>query len=72
MMERAQSALQTNGHLVLNIADLKVSKATIPLVEKTIETALATGFLQVETLLMPLAAINRKAPTEPVLVFRKQ
>lgn len=71
IFERAQVALSTRGHLVINIADLREQGETLPLVSKTIETALAVGFEHTETLLMPLAAINRIDPTEPILVFRK-
>lgn len=67
IIARAHKALRSNTCLVLNIADL----AEMPLVERTIVVAIAAGFLHAETLKMPLSAINRTAPMEPVLVFRK-
>lgn len=72
VVERAQAVLPRGGHMVLNIADLRVRRGgVIPLVVRTINLAHSSGFSHVETLQMPLAAINRKSPTEPVLVFRK-
>ncbi len=70
VIERARHALPDGGHLVLNIADLKRREGIIPLVACTIDIACRSNFAHVQTLLMPLAAINRVAPTEPVLVFR--
>jgi len=70
--ERSFAALVVRGYFVLNISDLKGNNNKIvPLVSLTIQTALAAGFEHVETLRMPLAAINRTDPSEPVLVFRK-
>ncbi len=71
VIERAQHALVDGGHLVLNVADLRHKGVVTPIVQRTIETALSVGFAHAETLQMPLAAVNRKAPVEPVLVFRK-
>jgi transposase len=71
VIERAWTSLSKGNYLILNIADLKEGSKVIPLVERTIESACAVGFLHAETLRMPLGAIKRKAPTEPVLVFRK-
>lgn len=68
----AHRVLDEHGHLALNIADLKERNKVVPLVARTIETALACGFAHVDTLQMPLAAINRKSPTEPILVFKKK
>jgi tRNA G10 N-methylase Trm11 len=71
VIQRAHKALSIDSYLVLNIDDLRERKVVIPLVARTIETAVSVGFNHVETLLMPLAAINRKSPSEPVLVFQK-
>ena len=68
---KAFAALRGGKHLVLNIADIKEGNSRLPLVERTVAVALESGFLHVETLLMPLAAISRIAPTEPILVFQK-
>ncbi len=67
VIARAREALTEDGHLVLNIANVKGA----PLVQGTLEAAVRCGFTHVETLQMPLSAINRVAPQEPVLVFRK-
>lgn len=72
VIERAFQALRSNGHLVLNVANLNERGTVIPIVQRTIETACVAGFVQAATLQMPLAAINRKAPAEPLLVFKKQ
>lgn len=70
--ERAQRALPAGGHFVINIADLSARGGKrVPLVQMTIETAHAAGFEHTKTLRMPLAAINRVDPFEPILVFRK-
>ncbi len=71
VVERAHKALSGGGYLVLNIADLKERGKVVPLVSRTIELAVQSGFAHVKTLLMPLAAINRANPAEPVLVFRR-
>ncbi len=68
---RAFEALRQNGHLVLNVADVKEGARVLPIVEMVTNAVLCTGFVHVETLFMPLAAINRIAPSEPVLVFKK-
>ena len=70
VIERARAALSADGHLILNIADLKQKGKIVPLVSRTIALAVSSGFDHVKTLHMPLAAINRLAPTEPVLVFK--
>lgn len=72
VIQRAHNSLRVGAHLVLNIADLNERGRVVPLVAKTIETALACGFDHVDTLQMPLAAINRKSPTEPILVFKRK
>jgi hypothetical protein len=71
MADRALVALSRSGHFVINVADLRERGRTVPVVDAVREAVLAAGFRHVETLQMPLAAINRKAPTEPVLVFQK-
>lgn len=73
VLTRAASALaRRRGHLVINIADLRENGRVLPLVGQTIACADRLGFDHVETLLMPLAAINRTRPAEPILVFRKR
>lgn len=71
VVERAWCALRSGGHLALNVADLKRNGVAVPLVALTTAVAVSVGFAHVETLFMPLAAIKKKNPTEPVLVFRK-
>lgn len=72
VIERSRNALAFGGFLVLNIADLRDGKETIPLIAKTTESANESGFALTKTLRMPLAAVNRSNPTEPVLIFQKQ
>jgi DNA modification methylase len=62
-----KSAGEVSPRLILNIAD--VSK--IPLVQHTVQLAQEEGWTLRETLWMPLAALNRKNPKEPVLVFTR-
>lgn len=71
MVERAVIGLKPGGHLVLNVANIRAGRRVFPLVARAMEVVQATGLSHVETLEMPLAAINRRAPVEPVLVFRK-
>ena len=71
MIERARGALPAGGYLLLNVADLRERRRAIPVVARTIEVATEIGFAHVETLRIPLAAINRSSPSEPLLVFRK-
>jgi len=52
--------------VILNVADV----SGVPLVEHTKRIAQEEGLRLQETLWMPLAALNRKRPKEPVLVFR--
>lgn len=68
--DRARAVLRTGGHLVLNVADLRERGTIIPLIEQTIQTATLSGFVHVKTLKMPLAAVGRVAPTEPLLIFK--
>ena len=68
--EAARRALHPTRFLVLNVANFRNRNETIPIVDRTLATVLESGFVHVETLLMPLAAINRRAPTEPILVFQ--
>lgn len=69
--ERAYRALSRGEHFVVNIADLKTRGGTVPHIERTIGAAQEVDFTHIETLIMPLAAINKRSPTESVLVFRK-
>lgn len=71
VIARGASALLPDGHVVINIADLKRGSKTVPLVELTIAAAQAAGLTHTETLLMPLASAGRGTPVEPVLVFKK-
>jgi Homeodomain-like domain len=71
VIDRCTRALKPGGYLVLNVADLKERGHVLPIVSRACAVARDSDLVHVETLLMPLAAINRKAPTEPVLAFQK-
>lgn len=72
VIDRAKMCLRSEGKLVLNIADIRRrDKVVLPLVTKTIETAIESGFRHVETLQMPIGSINRISASEPILVFQK-
>lgn len=71
VIEKSYAALPSGGRLVLNIADIRERGRRIPLVMAAKEEAHRIGFVHAETLQMPLAAINRHRPIEPLLVFRK-
>lgn len=70
VIQRARRALRPGGRLILNVADLQENGKTIPVVDQTIAAALTSGFLHVETLRMPISAINRRLSSEPLLVFQ--
>jgi len=70
MIQNARRALRAGGHLVLNVADLRERGTVIPIVDRTVAAALGAGFIHVRTLWMPLAAIKKTLPSEPLLVFR--
>jgi hypothetical protein len=71
VIARAKQCLRVGGHLVLNVADIRTRDITLPVVAETIRVAVSIGFQHAELLQMPIAGINRKNPTEPILVFRK-
>lgn len=68
VIRRAHNALRSGGHLIINVADGRDERSR--LVQRVVDAASGAGFVHVETLLMPLAALNRWEPTEPILVFR--
>lgn len=64
--------LPKGGHLILNIADLRVNgKLVTPLVPLTTGVAQGEGFDLVATHQMPLARLNRAEASEPILVFKR-
>jgi len=67
LVQRSWEALKSGGKLVLNVADVKGHA----LVGSTLKVAAEVGFTLVEEWRMPLMALNRKNPWEPVLVFKK-
>jgi len=67
---RTSRDVLNRGHLVLNVADIKKRGKTYPLVQVVTDVAKAEGFALVEELRMPLSALNRSKPWEPILVFR--
>lgn len=71
VVERSAKVLDAGSCLVLNVADIKERGRIVPIVARTIELAIRSCFVHVETLHMPLAAINRKSPCEPILAFRR-
>jgi hypothetical protein len=60
--------------LVLNVADIRRGSETIPLVARTIQTALEEGFSFRGRVWMPLARLNRspEKAREPMLVFDRE
>lgn len=69
MMTTAFRALSAGGRMAINIADLKEKGEVVPLVEKTMSTAVQVGFKHEVTLKMPISNLGREAGYEPVLVF---
>lgn len=70
LIRKAKHSLNPNGHLVLNVADIKDRGVAVPMVERTIEVAVQEGFTLLERLKMPLPKLNRVDPHEPILVFK--
>ena len=69
VIERARIALSIDGFLALNVANIKNN--TVPIIDRTISVAIESGFRHIDTLRIPLAAINRAAtPYEPILIFQ--
>ena len=71
VVERGVAALLPGGHFVLNVADVRIGRKMIPLVKRTVEVLAQEGLEEVECLGMPLSALNRKKPSEPIVVFKK-
>jgi SAM-dependent methyltransferase len=71
VVERAWRCLRPQGHFVINVADVRSKGVIVPIVAETIRAAVSVGFHHAATLEMPIAGINRKNPSEPVLVFQK-
>lgn len=71
LVQTAYRVLPTGGHLVLNVNDIRHRGRVFPLVARTGTTATEAGFTLVDTLVMPLARLNKAHAWEPVLVFRK-
>ena len=71
LVQKAHQALNVGGHLVLNVADVRDGKNTVPLEARTTSVALEAGFVLAERLKLPLPKLNRVDPHEPVLVFQK-
>jgi len=57
--------------MVINVADIRSGGRLIPLVDRTIQTALEEGYTFRERVWMPLARLNRspEKAREPLLVF---
>jgi len=71
VIRQARVALSvSHGVLALNVSDITEGRTTYPLVERVQQVATEEGFVLEEILRMPLAAIKRKNPEEPILVFR--
>lgn len=71
VVARAWECLRAGGRLVLNVADIRARGKSVPIVTETVRAATSIGFHHVETLQMPIAGINRRDPSEPILIFRK-
>lgn len=71
VVQQSARSLVAGRYLLLNVADIREGKIQHPLVNRTIEVAQEEGFVLERTLQMPLASLNRKDASEPVLVFRK-
>jgi len=67
------TAYQKSPLLVLNVADIRKNRKSVPLVDRTIQTAVAEGYSLKERVWMPLARLNRtpEKAREPLLVFRR-
>jgi len=66
VIQKAKKALDSSkGILALNVADI----GKFSLVAETAKVAKEEGFVQGSTLSMPLSALNRNKPFEPILVF---
>jgi tRNA G10 N-methylase Trm11 len=67
------TAYQRSPVLVLNVADIRKNRKSVPLVDRTIQTAVAEGYSLKERVWMPLARLNRtpEKAREPLLVFRR-
>jgi hypothetical protein len=75
-IELQYEALRRDRFAVINIADVKLGAITYPLVQWTIDAALAAGFTLVRTERFPLGgrvpgAGDKRDAAEPVLVFKK-
>jgi len=73
VVQQAHQSLKSGGYLILNVADIKVRKGALPLVAETEQSALEAGFIQEDTVWMPISSLNRDPAQarEPLLVFRK-
>ena len=71
MIQQSARSLVAGRYLLLNVADIREGKVQHPLVNRTIEVAQEEGFVLERTFQMPLASLNRKDASEPILVFRK-
>jgi hypothetical protein len=67
------TAYRRSPTLVRNVADIRKKRKSIPLVDRTIQTALAEGYTLLERVWMPLARLNRapEKAREPLLVFSR-
>lgn len=73
VIQNSYEALKPGGFLALNIRDLNMRNGdVVPLEEATCRTLIEEGFLEYETLKMPLASIgNESRNWEPIFVYRK-
>jgi hypothetical protein len=75
-IELQYRCLKPDRFAVINIADVKIQSVTYPLVQWTIDAALAAGFTLVRTERYPLGGRvpgqgEKREASEPALVFRK-
>lgn len=71
MVQRGVDALVPGGCWAMNIADVKTKEGVLPLVGTAREVLRGYGLVEVRTLDMPLARLNRQTAGEPILVWRK-
>ena len=71
VMKTAYHSLPDDGVFALNVANIKIRKGILNLVKDATSLALGCGFVQLPTIIMPLATLNASRKGEPVLLFRK-
>jgi hypothetical protein len=75
MLDLSHKALRTGCYCVINIADVRVGRENVPLVDWTIDSARRVGFTFEDRDDMPMPRVpgqgDKRERTEPTLIFRK-